>query len=106
MYVKGEVIEHDLPSDKAERLLRLNAIEEINATTSSCKDEISESKASDEIADTGTENAPAMDDTHDSSETPESGEEDEIPQIDITDGILAGDKAEAEKPKKKRGAKK
>ncbi len=105
IYTRGEIIESDLPAEKAERLLRLNAIEEIgtqntvpqpepasepNTEKQEQPEPASEPKKAEE-----TEQQPEPD-------NPIPEQDDPIPEINITDGIV-DDKT---KPKKKKGAKK
>lgn len=88
VYVKGEIIEKDLPLETEKRLLRLNAIEKINPHPINTP-------------------APARDDAPAATpdDVPDETQEDDVPKIDITSGIVTEPK-QGEKPKKKASKKK
>jgi len=96
VYVKGEIIEKDLPLETEKRLLRLNAIEKINPHPINTP-----APARDDAPAATPDDVPAATPDDVPDETPE----DDVPKIDITSGIVIEPK-QAEKPKKKASKKK
>lgn len=106
MYTPGEIIDNPIPDDKLQRLLRLNAVEAIEAVgaePATWKDVPAheEMDARDELP---TDTAPDEDD---------SSEEVEMPEIDVMDGVVTAEAqkapahtSKAVRPKKSSGGRK
>lgn len=87
MYTPGEIIDNPIPDDKLQRLLRLNAVEAIEAAgaePATWKD-VPAPEETDAREDLPTDTAPDED----------GGEEVEMPEINVMDGVIT---AEAQKP--------
>ena len=96
MYTPGEIIDNPIPDDKLQRLLRLNAVEAIETACSAPEE-------TDAREDLPTDTAPDED----------GGEEVEMPEIDVMDGVVAAEAqkapahtAKAVRPKKSSGGRK
>lgn len=106
MYTPGEIIDNPIPDDKLQRLLRLNAVEAIETAGAEpvAWQDVPVHKEMDAHDELPTDTAPDEDD---------GGEEVEMPEIDVMDGVVTAEAqktpahtSKAARPKKSSGGRK
>ena len=106
MYTPGEIIDNPIPDDKLQRLLRLNAVEAIETVGAepAAWQGIPAHEEMDAHDESPTDTAPDEDD---------DGEEMEMPEIDVMDGVVTAEAQKAPahaaktvRPKKSSGGRK